>query len=73
MGVQKKTRKFAVAKRTIQLRDSRLSVPAELPAIVTLSPTQDSSYSLKFRKANDKTDKNNKAGKSGKDEVVREA
>jgi hypothetical protein len=30
MGVQKKTRKFAVAKRTIQLRDSRLSVPATL-------------------------------------------
>ncbi|CEJ61377.1 Putative DUF652 domain protein [Penicillium brasilianum] len=44
MGVQKKTRKFAVAKRTIQLRDSRL-------------------------KANEKTDKNDKAGNSGKDEA----
>lgn len=31
MGVQKKTRKFAVAKRTIQLRDSRLYVLADLP------------------------------------------
>lgn len=69
MGVQKKTRKFAVAKRTIQLRDSRLSV---ILAHTPQAP-QGSSYSLRFRKANEKTDKNDKAGNSGKDEVVREA
>jgi hypothetical protein len=68
MGVQKKTRKFAVAKRTIQLRDSRLSV---ILAHAPQAP-QGSSYSPRFRKANDK-DKNDKAGNSGKDEVVREA
>lgn len=33
MGVQKKTRKFAVAKRTIQLRDSRLLVPTTPPLL----------------------------------------
>lgn len=72
MGVQKKTRKFAVAKRTIQLRDSRLSVGPEL-FLVTLSHFQGSSYSLRNRKANDKTAKDDKARQSGKDEVVREA
>lgn len=71
MGVQKKTRKFAVAKRTIQLRDSRLLVP-RYPRL-SFADLKDSSYSPRFRKANDKTDKNDKAGKSGKDEVVREA
>ena len=62
MGVQKKSRKFAQAKRAITSRDSRLCVPVTLPGIAAANAGP--------RKQNAKTDK---PGQSGQDGLIREA